>query len=47
MNELRLLFDRRDHALTYRPMTPWGGDAGEARPFAPFLEDEDDEGLRW
>lgn len=47
MNELRLLFDRRDDALTYRLVTSWGGDAGEARPFTPFLKDEDYEALRW
>lgn len=47
MNELRLLFGRSGDALTYRIATSWGGDAGEAQPFEPFLSDEDYDDLRW
>jgi len=47
LNELRLLFGRTGDTLTYRVVPSWGGDAGEAQPFVPFLGDEDYEDLRW
>jgi hypothetical protein len=35
MNELRILFDRTDDALTYRLAPSWRDHAGEAQSFAP------------
>ena len=47
MNELRLLFSRSGADFTYRIVPSWGDGAGEAQPFAAFLDDKDYEDLRW
>jgi tetratricopeptide (TPR) repeat protein len=46
-NEIRIVFQRMGEALTCRLATSWSGDAGEPRPFAPFLGEADYEDLRW